>query len=203
MHDGVFSPTTSGHSLLQLGGMPHALAGLKRLPAQLGAWAIRPRLLRGIQRRTLSFLQDARLLPRQRQYAGVTTRLRQTRYCQPRRSVAAYRHSPSQFDQLGNDRIVDDHEPINLEGAHCYQDADECDSRDLTEEARTMIKRTRWLQIMIFEAAASRLCATTLSWSRTRRRAACARCSAATARLSRPKQRKLKRGGRLRYGHQH
>ena len=92
-----------GHSLLQL--RRHAPCSCRieapRVPAQLGAEAIRPRLLR---RHSTPHAQlparRARLLPRQRQYAGVTTRLRQTQYL-PRRNVATYRYSPSQFRSKG------------------------------------------------------------------------------------------------------
>lgn len=107
MHDGVLVTDDRAKALAirfsSLGGMPHAPCWTEapRVPAQLGAQAIRPRLLR---RHSTPHAQlparRARLLPRQRQYAGITTRLRQTQYW-PRRSVAAYRHSPSQFQSKG------------------------------------------------------------------------------------------------------
>ena len=65
MHDGVLVTDDRAKALAirfsSLGGMPHALAGLKRLACQRssGPKQYGRDFYAGIQRRTLSFLQDA------------------------------------------------------------------------------------------------------------------------------------------------
>ena len=65
MHDGVLITDDRAQALAirfsSLGGMPHALAGLKRLARQRssGPKQYGRDFYAGIQRRTLSFLQDA------------------------------------------------------------------------------------------------------------------------------------------------
>lgn len=65
MHDGVLATDERARALAirfsSLGGMPHALAGLKRLANQRssGPKQYGRDFYAGIQRRTLSFLQDA------------------------------------------------------------------------------------------------------------------------------------------------
>ena len=72
----------------------------------------------------------------------------------------------------------------NLKCEHCYQDAADCDSRELTTvEGKAMIEQIAraGFKIMIFSGGEP-LCAMTSSSSwRTPRPRACALCSAATA----------------------
>lgn len=92
----------------------------------------------------------------------------------------------------------------NLKCAHCYQDADECDSRELsTEEARTMISQIAraGFKIMIFSGGEPLMRDDIFELVAHAASCGLRPCSAATARLSRPKSRASSKRRRLRHGH--